>query len=394
MAGRAHDRRPALRRSSQPARARWEVLAPLLLGCRRPGTPPPSKLTLVGGAPPRRGRSRQGEPALGRGWCTCSDRVDRSKETANASSSTPGPGDQSRSGTRSKPRCSSTLCAARMTGRLEQTTRSLPPRRLSSSTRRSSAVPTPAALRGRTDGEHPELRLARTCDLSERAIRHERHGPQHLTTVGRRRPAAPPRRHAARRREARRHSGPRRPKTAHRRRRTDLRRPGVRLARRVESRAAREATHATEPAAARPRDPHHSAGRAPLGRLVHAARNAADAQHPQAVRPGREHPRGARVDLDQVLGVERQPLAVDVDRPRALQRDVELLLAGVRLVVRLGRVVGREVHDVGPERGDVEPGADEPGEPVPQARQLVDGLRGVAGHGDAHPVISLRHVHG
>ena len=98
-------------------------------------------------------------------------------------------------------------------------------------------------------------------------------------------------------------------------------------------------------------------------------------KHPQALGARGEHARGARVDLDEVVGVERQPLAVDVDRARAAQRDVELLLARLALVVGLRRVVGRQVHDVGPERGDVEARAHELREPVPQGRQLVDGLR-------------------
>ena len=57
---------------------------------------------------------------------------------------------------------------------------------------------------------------------------------------------------------------------------------------------------------------------------------------------------------NQVLGVERQTLAGNVDRARAPQRDKELLLAG--LVVRPGGIDGRQLPHVGAERSDIQAG--------------------------------------
>jgi hypothetical protein len=73
--------------------------------------------------------------------------------------------------------------------------------------------------------------------------------------------------------------------------------------------------------------------RAPLRRLVDAAGYSADAEHAQALGAGRQRSAGAGVDSDQVVGVERNPLTVQIHRPRAAQRDVELLLPGFGLIV-------------------------------------------------------------
>ena len=50
--------------------------------------------------------------------------------------------------------------------------------------------------------------------------------------------------------------------------------------------------------------------------------------------------------------------------PDAVERDVEFLLARFGLVVRRGRVIGRQIHDVRAERGDPETRAHELGEAV------------------------------
>src|SRR5205807_4709593 len=78
--------------------------------------------------------------------------------------------------------------------------------------------------------------------------------------------------------------------------------------------------------------------RGPGRGLVGTPGDGADAQNAQAVRAAGEDAAGARVDPDQVVGVERQSLVADQDRAGAGERDVELLLAGVGLVVGLGGV--------------------------------------------------------
>jgi hypothetical protein len=67
-----------------------------------------------------------------------------------------------------------------------------------------------------------------------------------------------------------------------------------------------------------------------------------------------------------VLRVEGEALRPDEDGTRPAQRDVELLLPGVGLVVRLGHVIGRQVHDLHAEGRDPEAGPDELGEAVPE----------------------------
>ena len=65
-----------------------------------------------------------------------------------------------------------------------------------------------------------------------------------------------------------------------------------------------------------------------------------DAQDAQAVGAAGEDSAGAGVDPHQVLGIERQSLVVDHDGAGAAERDVQLLPAGVGLVMGLGAAAG------------------------------------------------------
>src|SRR5205085_353105 len=60
--------------------------------------------------------------------------------------------------------------------------------------------------------------------------------------------------------------------------------------------------------------------------LVASARHAANAEHPEPIRPGRQHSVGPGVDPHEVVAIQRQPLAIDLHRTRAVQGHVELLL--------------------------------------------------------------------
>src|SRR5688572_21056714 len=85
------------------------------------------------------------------------------------------------------------------------------------------------------------------------------------------------------------------------------------------------------------------------------------------------------VDADEMVAVEGERRAGGHDGAGAAQRDVELLLPAVGLVVRLGGVPRREVHDLDAEGGDAEAVADELREAVPELGQLVDRLAGDGG---------------
>jgi hypothetical protein len=65
-----------------------------------------------------------------------------------------------------------------------------------------------------------------------------------------------------------------------------------------------------------------------------------DAQDGQTVGSAGEDSAGAGVDPHQVLGIERQSLAVDHDVAGAAERDLQLLLAGGGLAMGLGAAAG------------------------------------------------------
>ena len=109
---------------------------------------------------------------------------DRSKEIANASSSTPGTGDQSRSGTRSKPtprRSCAPPASPAGSSRPRPPCRHAGCRRAHAATARCPRRGPARQDRRRACGTPPRP----DRDLAERApIRHERHGPQHATAAG------------------------------------------------------------------------------------------------------------------------------------------------------------------------------------------------------------------